>query len=145
MPLFDAPVPKHLLWPLNAPWPRRRARKIIRHFQLCFPELHYDVDSEVGAANAQAFLEGGRRCICLYGGLARHRKVGSAGLAVVLAHETGHHLGGAPFLASYRWLSSEERATEWAYTIGLPAMFGAKAAVLIARGESQLRAARLLA
>ena len=145
MPLFDAPVPRRLLWPLNAPWPRRRAREIIRRFQLCFPDLHYDVDSEVGIANAQAFLEGGRRCIRLYGGLARHRMVGSSGLAIVLAHETGHHLGGAPFLPYYRWLSSEERATEWAHAIGLPTVFGAKETnAVVSRGEEQLRAAGLL-
>ncbi len=144
MPLFDAPVPRRLLWPLNAPWPRRRVREIIRRFQLCYPSLDYDVDSEVGIANAQAFLEGGRRCIRLYGGLTRHRKVGASALAVVLAHETGHHLAGPPFLPYYRWLSSEERATEWARDVGLPAVFGAKAAkALIFRGEKQLRVAGL--
>ena len=57
MPIFDAPVDRRLLWPLQAPWPRRRARVLIRRFQVRWPELVYDMDLEVELANAQAFLE----------------------------------------------------------------------------------------
>lgn len=138
MPLFDDPVPAALLWPLDSPWPRRRARALLRRFRACFPELVYDVDLAVELANAQAFLLRGRKRVRLYGGLARHRRVGWPALAVALAHETGHHLGGPPFHAYYKWLSSEERATEWALTVGLHKVFGARAGHIGERGLTQL-------
>jgi hypothetical protein len=91
------------------------------------------MDINVDLANAQAFLEGNKKRVRVYGGLVRHRTIGSAGLAVALAHETGHHLGGAPYLKYYRWLSSEERATEWAITAGLPKVFGYASAQTISK------------
>ena len=139
MPLFDRAVTPRLLWPLNAPWPKKRARNLIKRFQECFPELSYDMDLEVKLANAQAFIREGRKHVRLYGGLVRHRRIGFAGLALVLAHETGHHLGGPPYLPFYRWLSSEERATEWAVTVGLQRVFGDKRAVKLQQaGLSEL-------
>jgi hypothetical protein len=141
MPLFDTSVPRRLLWPIDAPWPRRRARALLNKFQLCFPMIIYDMDLAVELANAQAFLDDKGKRVRLYGGLVRHRKIGSAGLAVALAHETGHHLGGRPYLQYYRWLSSEERATEWAMTIGLQKVFTHRFCATIAkRGVNQLKA-----
>jgi len=125
MPLFDTPVSPHLLWPSDAPAPRRRAVRLLARFAECFPDVKYDMDLGVELANAQAFIDSDGKHVRLYGGLVLHRKVGTAGLAVALAHETGHHLGGPPFLKSFRWLSSEERATEWAATVGLQKVFGA--------------------
>ncbi|MDI1285341.1 MAG: hypothetical protein PSV46_13195 [Reyranella sp.] len=99
----------------------------------------------VNLANAQAFLDSDKRRVRLYGGLVRHRKIGMAGLAVTLAHETGHHLGGAPHLEFYHWLSSEDRATEWGTTVGLTRVFGKRRATQIARqGFNQLRAIGLV-
>ena len=99
------------------------------------------MDLNVPLANAQAFLEGKKRRVRLFGGLVRHRRIGAAGLAVVLAHETGHHLGGAPYAPYYRWLSTEERATDWAVTVGLQQIFGPRAALKIGRhGCHQLEA-----
>jgi hypothetical protein len=139
MPLFDKPVDHHLLWPLKSAWPRRRARKVLKRFQARWPELVYDMDLPVELANAQAFLDQGVRRIRLYGGLARHRRIGTAGLAVALAHETGHHLGGPPPLAFYKWLSSEERADEWARTVGLVEVFGGGGSHRIwSRGQMEL-------
>lgn len=141
MPFLDASVPKRLLWPLQAPWPRRRARALIKRFAKCYPEISYDVEPAVALANAQAFLESGRMRVRLFGGLVRHRRIGSAGLAVVLAHETGHHLGGPPYLVPYRWLSSEDSATAWAQTVGIVRVFGtAQAAHVWRRGLLQLEA-----
>jgi hypothetical protein len=146
MPLFDRPVSSRLLWPSQARWPRRRALTLIKRFQARFPELAYDMDLGVNLANAQAFLDAGTRRVRLYGGLVRHRKIGAAGLAVALAHETGHHLGGAPYLAFYHWLSSEERATEWALAVGLKCVFGTHRANRIGReGLNQLRTLGLAA
>lgn len=146
MPLFDAPVPRRLLWPIDAPWPKRRARNLLKKFQSCFPQIAYDMKLDVELANAQAFLDGGVKRVRLYGGLVRHRKIGSAGLAIALAHETGHHLGGAPYLQYYRWLSSEERATAWAMDIGLTSVFGTRPAVRFREdGLQQLRTIGLIA
>ncbi len=103
------------------------------------------MDLAVELANAQAFLDDGGKRVRLYGGLVRHRKVGSAGLAVALAHETGHHLGGAPYLQYCRWLSSEARATEWGMTVGLQKVFGRRlSAPLAKRGVDQLRSIGLV-
>jgi hypothetical protein len=103
------------------------------------------MDLAVELANAQAFLEDQTRRVRLYGGLVRHRKIGFAGLAVTLAHETGHHLGGPPHLRFYQWLSSEERATEWAATEGLQKVFGDRPAAGIAKcGFDQLRSIGLV-
>jgi hypothetical protein len=141
MPLFDPPVPRRLLWPKNAPWPKRRAQALLKKFQSCFPMVLYDMDLGVLLANAQAFRAGKQKHVRLYGGLVRHRWIGSAGLAFALAHETGHHLGGAPFLQYLPWLSSEERASEWATTCGLPVVFGVdRADVVTRRGVTQLKA-----
>ena len=146
MTLFDAPTDPALLWPLNAAWPKRRARGLLKRFQACFPELLYDMDLGVDLANAQAFLDGNQKRVRLYGGLVRHRKIGSAGLAFTLAHESGHHLGGPPFLQYYRWLSSEERSTQWAVTVGLQKVFGSVAAQRVGEnGTEQLRAIGLFA
>lgn len=138
MPLFDASVPRRLLWPEDAPWPRRRSRDLIRRYEACFPDILYEVRPDVPAANAQAVLRGKARVVMLYGGLSRHRRIGAAGLSVALAHETGHHLGGAPYLRYYRWLSSEERATEWARDIAFPAIHAEKARTVWKRGLREL-------
>lgn len=138
MPLFDASVPRRLLWPEDAPWPRRRARDLVRRYAACFRDIRYELRPAVPAANAQAVLEGEARVVLLYGGLSRHRHIGTAGLSVALAHETGHHLGGAPHLQYYRWLSSEERATEWARDIAFPSIHGEKAIAVWTRGLREL-------
>jgi hypothetical protein len=139
MTLFDPPVSPRLLWPIDAPWPKRRAKTLLKRFQTHFPELTYDMDLGVELANAQAFLDGAKKRVRLFGGLVRHRKIGLAGLAFTLGHETGHHLGGAPYLQFHRWLSSEERATEWAINICLPRVFGNLHASSISReGRRQL-------
>jgi hypothetical protein len=118
---------------MHSAWPKRRAQVLVKRFRECFPELIYEIDLEIRIVNAQATLDGDRRVVRVYGGLVRHRKLTSAGLAVALAHETGHHLGGAPFHGAFRWLSSEERATEWAMTRGLRKAFGRDRADTIAK------------
>jgi hypothetical protein len=110
-----------------------------------FPNIVYDMDLAVELANAQAFRAGKRKHVRLFGGLVRHRRMGSAGLALTLAHETGHHLGGPPYLHYLPWLSSEARATEWATAEGLRLVFGVSAAETIARrGANQLKAIGLV-
>jgi hypothetical protein len=138
VPLFDDPIPRRLLWPIEAPEPKRRAQRLLRRFRARFPQLVYDMDLAVELANAQALMLRGKRHVRLYGGLARHRRLGSAALALALAHETGHHLGGPPLHPYYRWLSSEARATEWALSVGLPDVFGEDAAEIGEQGLAEL-------
>lgn len=87
---------------------------IVGVFERNYPEISYDVYWESRTANAQAFTWEGKRYVRLYGGFARNREVTIAGLAWVLAHETGHHLGGPPFHELQPQLSAEERADAWA-------------------------------
>jgi hypothetical protein len=138
MPVLDISVPNHLLWPEDASWPRRRIAKLIRRFGTCFPNIAYEIKAGLAVANAQALRSEGKNLVLVYGGLLRHRLVGSAGLSVALAHETGHHLGGEPRMKFLRWLSSEERADEWARDVGLPALYAARAPAVWRRGRREL-------
>jgi len=120
---FDTPSNPKDLWPIDSRWPRRRAEALLRRFQVAFPEILYDMSWHSNTLNAQAFIVRDQRRVRLLGGLARHRRLGFAGLALALAHETGHHLGGPPYDAHYSWLSSEERADTWALECGLSRVF----------------------
>lgn len=105
---------------------RRRARSLLARFQDVFPGIGYELAWYSDSVNAQAFVYRKRKRIRVYGGLVRHRGISRAGIAYALAHETGHHLGGAPFDPTYFWLSSEERADEWAFHEGMIRLFGRK-------------------
>ncbi|HXH29680.1 MAG TPA: hypothetical protein VNJ01_02595 [Bacteriovoracaceae bacterium] len=54
----------------------------------------------------------------MYGGLARHPAITSDGFALVLCHEIGHQLGGAPKVSSWvglnKWASNEGQADYFA-------------------------------
>jgi hypothetical protein len=67
--------------------------------------------------NANAMRIFGTWNVNMYGGLARHEKITEDGFSLVLCHEIGHHLGGAPktslnFLM--KWASNEGQADYWA-------------------------------
>jgi hypothetical protein len=70
-----------------------------------------------GTVNASAQRSGKKVIVNMYGGLARHDKITKDGFAIVLCHELGHHLGGAPkikrlFLGS--WASNEGQSDYFA-------------------------------
>jgi hypothetical protein len=46
--------------------------------------------------NASAVKEGPFHVVNLFGGLARHPRISEDGFALVICHEMGHHIGGAP-------------------------------------------------
>jgi hypothetical protein len=52
----------------------------------------------------------------MYGGLARHQTITEDGFTLVLCHEIGHHLGGAPKIAGFgnSWASNEGQADYYA-------------------------------
>jgi len=62
--------------------------------------------------NANASQSGNKDVLNMYGGLARHEAVTMDGFALVVCHELGHHLGGAPKEGG--WASIEGEADYYA-------------------------------
>ncbi|MCT4642934.1 MAG: hypothetical protein N4A33_11650 [Bacteriovoracaceae bacterium] len=70
-----------------------------------------------GTVNASAQRQGSNVIINMYGGLARHSLVTRDGFAIVLCHELGHHLGGAPKIKRFfstTWASNEGQSDYFA-------------------------------
>ena len=69
-----------------------------------------------GTVNANASRSGKTWKVNMYGGLARHETITEDGFALVLCHEIGHELGGAPKVGSFmnRWASNEGQADYFA-------------------------------
>jgi hypothetical protein len=63
--------------------------------------------------NAYAEQEGSTWKVSMFGGLARHETITEDGMALVVCHELGHHLGGAPLYSS-----KNVNALSWAATEG---------------------------
>ncbi len=66
--------------------------------------------------NASAQRSGSTYVVNMYGGLARHSTITADGFALVMCHELGHHLGGAPKKAAMfgaMWASNEGQADYW--------------------------------
>ena len=65
-----------------------------------------------GTVNAYAEQIGTTWKVSMFGGLARHQTITPDGFALVLCHELGHHLGGAPKINEYdsEWASNEGQA-----------------------------------
>ena len=70
---------------------------------------------EDGTVNANATRIFGWN-VNMYGGLARHETITEDGFALVLCHEIGHHMGGAPKVGFFlnRWASNEGQADYFA-------------------------------
>ena len=68
-----------------------------------------------GTVNANATRLGGWN-VNMFGGLARHEAITEDGFALVLCHEIGHHLGGAPKVGGFfnRWASNEGQSDYFA-------------------------------
>ena len=49
-----------------------------------------------GTVNAYASQSGKTWTVAMFGGLARHKTITEDGMALVVCHEVGHHIGGAP-------------------------------------------------
>ncbi|MBC7386469.1 MAG: M48 family metalloprotease [Cryobacterium sp.] len=70
-------------------------------------------DWEDGTVNAYANQNGNVSEVHMFGGLARHKKVTDDGFVLVICHETGHHIGGAPQKVD-SWASNEGQADYFA-------------------------------
>ena len=69
-----------------------------------------------GTVNASAMRRGRKVIVNMYGGLARHNLITRDGFAIVMCHELGHHLGGAPTYAGFgrNWASNEGQSDYFA-------------------------------
>jgi hypothetical protein len=68
------------------------------------------------------------------------------GLSLMLAHETGHHLGGPPYDPGIPWLTWQGQADYWAASIAMPKIWGDEACRATLRaGREMLELHRLLA
>jgi len=103
MSFFDGPIEN--CRPSRLGYTRRRniASCLVELFARTFPQVSYRLVWESRHINAQAWRLGEARNVSLYGGLVRHPVITRAGLAVALAHETGHHLGGEPRDPDMTW------------------------------------------
>ncbi len=69
-----------------------------------------------GTVNAYAQQEGNIWKVSMFGGLARHKTITKDGFALVVCHELGHHIGGAPRYAGDDWASNEGQSDYFATT-----------------------------
>ena len=76
-------------------------------------ELEIIKDWKTPTVNAYATKSGGKSVVKMFGGLARHPKMTEDGFALVVCHEIGHHIGGAP-KKGMRWASNEGQSDYWA-------------------------------
>jgi hypothetical protein len=70
-----------------------------------------------GTVNAYAQQMGKTWKVSMFGGLARHDTITVDGMALVVCHELGHHIGGAPrktSMGSSSWASNEGQADYFA-------------------------------
>ena len=114
------------------------AEQLISRFAAAFPQIAYTLKWESRLINAQAWRLGEQRNVYLYGGLARHPTMRRAGLALTLAHETGHHLGGEPRDPAMRWMTWQGQADYWAAAVAMPTVFESGASTLTLVGARQV-------
>jgi hypothetical protein len=111
---------------------------LMDQFARAFGDIEYELFWDSAMINAQAWRLGGRQCVTVYGGLVRHPAITAPGLALMLAHETGHHLGGPPRDPDLRWPTWQGQADYWAASEGMQRVFGPAARGLILRGARQI-------
>jgi hypothetical protein len=133
-------------WPAEEKVPSRRtqlrrrriARALLDKFGSCFPDVTYDLHWESRTINAQACRFGAVRHVTIYGGLVRHHAMTGPGLALTIAHETGHHLGGLPRDPEMPWMAWQGQADYWAARTAMPLVFGSRDRNTTLRGARQI-------
>ncbi|MFL5785090.1 MAG: hypothetical protein ACJ76H_10795 [Bacteriovoracaceae bacterium] len=75
-----------------------------------------------GTVNAYATQSGKTWKVSMFGGLARHETITEDGMSLVICHEIGHHIGGAPKIGGSRtsggWWGGGASASNWASNEG---------------------------
>jgi hypothetical protein len=116
----------------------RVAEALITLFGTAFPEISYDLIWQSPTINAQAWRVGSARHVTIYGGLIRCPTMTRSGLALTIAHETGHHLGGPPQDVDMPWMTWQGQADYWAARIAMPFVFESQARNMTLRGARQI-------
>jgi Peptidase family M48 len=135
-----------LNWPVEELLPSRRVQRRRRRVVLdlldkygrAFPQITYELCWESPTINAQAWRLGSARYVRVYGGLVRHQALTKYGLALMLAHETGHHLGGLPHDPAMPWMTWQGQADYWAANIAMPLVWGRSARSMTLRGVREI-------
>lgn len=73
-------------------------------------------DGEVNASASRDFSNNKIWKVSMYGGLARHPLMTSDGFMMVVCHELGHHIGGAPHKGRTSWVANEGQSDYFAST-----------------------------
>jgi hypothetical protein len=118
VPIFDIPPRKGSLRAIDTEL-KTRTEALVARFREVFADLDFEIAWNSDTVNARALFGRPRNKIVLYGGLARHKAIGEDGLALALAHEVGHLLGGRPRHPYHFWLSCEGVADYWATRHGI--------------------------
>ncbi|MFN8790940.1 MAG: M48 family metalloprotease [Bdellovibrionales bacterium] len=82
-------------------------------------ELEFDLVGSWQSATVNAYADRAGRTarVTIFGGIARHKAITPDGLAAVICHEIGHHLGGAPKVrgwGSNPWASNDGQSDYFA-------------------------------
>jgi hypothetical protein len=118
----------------------RRMLDLMEVFARAFPSITFELPWESSSINAQAWRLGSAQYVRVYGGLARHNVMTRAGLALIIAHEIGHHLGGQPCDPAMPWLTWQGQADFWAASVGMPTVWGPRARSMTLRGAREILA-----
>jgi hypothetical protein len=140
MSFLGWPVERH---ELSGRAQRRRkatALRIMRCFAETFIGIEYDLLWENPTINAQAWLFADSRHVTVCGGLVRYPAITASGIALMLAHETGHHLGGWPLDPELPFLTWQGQADYWAAKEGMSKVFGCDARRHTLRGAREIAA-----
>ncbi len=140
MTFLECPVEHHALSEQARRRRRATAIRLIRLFAETFVGIDYDLLWENQTINAQAWILRDSRHVTVCGGLVRHPAMTACGIALMLAHETGHHLGGPPVDPDLPWLTWQGQADYWAAKEGMPKVFGPNARWYTLRGANEIEA-----
>jgi hypothetical protein len=95
---------------------------LVSEFRTAFTGIEYEIDTQTRIVNAQAFGQGGKRFVRVYGGLAFHPLVSEDALVFTLLHETGHHRARGRRFAGDPMIACDCLADKWAVGAGANAL-----------------------
>ena len=122
LPDYQTTAAAGSLWDKDSAMTREQAQRLADYFKRFYPDVVYHVNWDDETVNAYAWKEGSTRHVAILGGLMRHKAIQGEGLALVLAHELGHHYGGEPTYSS--GLSCEGQADYWGASVGMRKAWG---------------------
>jgi len=130
----------NMLAPLDDSVPYEVADYLVRNYKAKFPDVEFHIDWSDDVVNAYAWMQDGTRHVALKGGLLRHQYIKVEGAGLVLAHEIGHHYGGAPrYSSGNTWASCEGQADYWGAMVAQRHVWwGPYAIEQIEKGSQQL-------